>query len=141
MAGLAGPAGGGTTAFCPEALVHHEVFTRGPRDYVSERARLRFFPEMAVRIPELREAFFWRRVFLNRRSALFDLALAGTLFAVARRRPAAALAAVPYALEARRHALRAGRRWPAVAAVDAAADAVGAGALVAGSVAHRSPLI
>src|SRR5947209_3763212 len=47
--------------FCPEALVHHAVIPRGARGYIAERARLRFFPPLARRIPELREAFFYRR--------------------------------------------------------------------------------
>jgi glycosyltransferase involved in cell wall biosynthesis len=132
---------GGRTGYCAAALVHHEVFPRDARAYVAERARLRFFPAMAARIPELREEFFWRRLFLNRRSALFDLALAGTALAAGRRRPAALLLALPYARELRRHAMRGDGAWPEVAAADAAADAVGAAALAAGSVRSRSPLL
>ena len=99
---------GAPTGFCADALAYHEVFPRSARAYVAERARLRFFPAMAARIPELREDFFWRRLFLNRRSALFDLAVAGTLAAAARRSPLPLLAAAPYAREAYRHARRAG---------------------------------
>jgi glycosyltransferase involved in cell wall biosynthesis len=133
---------GAPTGFCADALAYHEVFPRSARAYVAERARLRFFPAMAARIPELREDFFWRLLFLNRRSALFDLAVAGTLAAAARRSPLPLLAAAPYAREAYRHARRAGtaRRLPAVAAADVAADAVGAAALIAGSVRARSLL-
>src|SRR6476469_1955469 len=78
---------GARTAFAGDALVHHAVFARGPRGYVAERARLRFFPELAKRIPELRDGFLHRRVFLNRRSMLFDAAVAGAAVAVATRRP------------------------------------------------------
>ncbi|HEY2636886.1 MAG TPA: glycosyltransferase family 2 protein, partial [Solirubrobacteraceae bacterium] len=42
------------TSFAPDALVHHAVFPRDARGYVGERARLRFFPALAQRIPELR---------------------------------------------------------------------------------------
>src|SRR5256885_1729530 len=62
---------GARTAFCARALVHHAVVPRGPVAYVAERARLRFFPAIAARVPELRETFFHRRLFLSRRTAAF----------------------------------------------------------------------
>jgi len=121
---------GARTAFCDEALVHHAVFERTARDYVAERLRLRYFPAMAARIPELRHTFFTRRFFLTPRSALFDAALAGLGLAALSRRPWPLALALPYVRLARRR----GRAWP----VDVTADAVGLGALVAGSVAARS---
>jgi glycosyltransferase involved in cell wall biosynthesis len=124
---------GARTAFCDAALVHHAVFARGPRDYVAERLRLRYFPAMAARIPELRDAFFHRRVFLTPRSAAFDAALAGLLLAAAARRPWPLALALPYARMARRRP----RAWP----VDLAADAVGLGALIAGSARARSVVL
>ncbi len=130
------------TAFAPEALVHHAVFPRDARGYVAERARLRFFPALARRVPELREDFFFARTFLNRRSAAFDLALAGAVAAVAARRPAPLLAAAPYAALAVADARRWGRRaLPQVLAAGLAADAVGAGALAWGSAQARSVLL
>jgi glycosyltransferase involved in cell wall biosynthesis len=133
---------GGRTEFCPQALAWHEVFSRDAGAYVAERARLRFFPALAARIPELREDFLWRRWFLSRRSALFDLAAAGVLAAVARRSPLPLLAVLPYAREVRRHAWRArDRHWAPVAAADVTADAVGAAALLWGSARHRCPLL
>jgi hypothetical protein len=116
---------GARTAFCDEALVHHAVFERGPRDYVAERLRLRYFPAMAARIPELRSTFFHRRLFLTPRSAAFDAALAGLALAAASRRPWPLALALPYARIARRRR----RTWP----VDVAADAVGLAALLVGS--------
>jgi GT2 family glycosyltransferase len=116
---------GARTAFCDEALVHHAVFERGPRDYVAERLRLRYFPAMAARIPELRSTFFHRRLFLTPRSAAFDAALAGLALAAASRRPWPLALALPYARIARRRR----RAWP----VDVAADAVGLAALLVGS--------
>jgi glycosyltransferase involved in cell wall biosynthesis len=124
---------GARTAFCEDALVHHAVFERGARDYVAERLRLRYFPAMAARIPELRDAFFWRRVFLTPRSAAFDAALAGVLLAAGSRRAWPLALALPYALIARRRR----RAWP----VDLVADAVGLGALLTGSVRARSPVL
>jgi GT2 family glycosyltransferase len=121
---------GARTGFCETALVHHAVFPRGPRDYVAERLRLRYFPAMAKRIPELRQTFFWQRLFLTQRSAAFDLALAGAVLAAATRRPWPLALAVPYARIARRRP----RAWP----VDVAADAVGLASLLAGSARARS---
>ena len=63
---------GARVAFAAEAVVEHAVFPGTPASYVAERARLRFFPAIAGRIPELREDFFYRRVFMNRRTAAFD---------------------------------------------------------------------
>ncbi|MDX6699272.1 MAG: hypothetical protein QOE65_2669 [Solirubrobacteraceae bacterium] len=132
---------GARTGFAPDALAWHEVFPRGAREYAAERARLRHFPALAARIPELRDEFLFRRVFLNRRSALFDLALAGALAAAARRSPLPLAAALPYARELRTHARRAPGPWARTAAADLAADAIGATALAAGSVEARSPVL
>jgi glycosyltransferase involved in cell wall biosynthesis len=121
---------GARTAFCDDALVHHAVFERSPRDYVAERLRLRYFPAMAARIPELRETFFWRRLFLTPRSAAFDAALTGAVLAATTRRPWPLALALPYARLARRRP----RAWP----VDLVADAVGLGALLVGSARARS---
>jgi glycosyltransferase involved in cell wall biosynthesis len=132
---------GARTAFCADALVHHAVFPRGPAGYVAERARLRFFPELARRVPELRETFFHRRVFLNRRSALFDLAIAGGAVAAARRSPLWLALAVPYAREVRRSAAPWRGQRAKVAAAGVAADGVGAAAMAYGSLASRSLLI
>jgi glycosyltransferase involved in cell wall biosynthesis len=116
---------GARSAFCPEALAHHAVFPRPLREYVLERRRLRHFPEMAARMPELRDAFLHRRWFLNRRTLALDLALAGTAAALLTRSPLPLAAWIPYAHGARRPAR--------VAAVDLAADLVGAWALARGS--------
>jgi glycosyltransferase involved in cell wall biosynthesis len=131
---------GARTAFAADALVRHAVFPRRATGYVAERARLRFFPELARRVPELRDGFLYRRWFLNARSARFDLAAAGALAAAVSRRPAALAAALPYAWTA----WEAARGWPQppkVAVVQVAADVVGAGALAFGSVRARSLLL
>lgn len=128
---------GARTTFAGDALVRHAVFPRGPGGFIAERARLRFFPELVARVPELRDVFLHRRLFLSARSARFDLAAAGVAVALGARRTAPLLAALPYAREVRRGAE--GR--PGVAAVQVAADAVGAAALVYGSIRARSLLI
>lgn len=129
------------TTFAPDALVHHAVFPRGPRGYVEERLRLRYFPAIARRIPEFRAHTLYRSVFLSPRSAAFDLAITGTALALAKRSLLPMLAVLPYARIATRGTLRYRRRAPLIAAVGTAADAVGAGALLAGSVRARSPVL
>ncbi len=119
--------GGGRVAYAPEALVHHHVFARGPREYVAERRRVRHFPSLVAQTPELREAFLWRRWFLTRRSAAFDLALLGAAAAAAHRSPWPLAAALPYA--------RLARRGPAA---EVLADAAAAAALARGSLAART---
>jgi glycosyltransferase involved in cell wall biosynthesis len=130
---------GARTAFSSDALVHHAVLPRGPAGYVGERLRLVYFPAIANRVPELRESLFFRHFFLTRRSAAFDLALAGVAVAVLKRSPPALLAAAPYAVQLARY----GRRWRSarVAAVEGGADAVGFAALAWGSVRSRSPVL
>ena len=131
---------GARTAFCADALVHHEVFPRSAAGLLAERTRVRFFPELARRIPELRETMFWGRLFLSRRSAAFDLALVGLGVAL-RGRPAGACTALPYlaiAVSSTRHH---GRRRPWSTLVYIAADAVGAAALLAGSARARTPVL
>jgi GT2 family glycosyltransferase len=126
---------GARTAFCAEALAYHAVFPRGPADYISERARLALFAALAAEVPELRQAFFYRRVFLSSRTAALDLALLGLVGALTRKaRGPGVVATAPYlgilATGARRAGL--GRAAP-VAAVDLLADLRGAIALLAGS--------
>ncbi len=141
---------GARVAFAPDALVRHAVLGRGPLGFVAERARLRFFPAMVRRIPELRAELLWRRAFLNRRQAAIALALLG---AVSRRgqtpqrnssflRSSVAIAlAAPYGRELWRSARGAGlSRAPGVAAVHLAADAVGTAALLWGSLKERTPI-
>jgi glycosyltransferase involved in cell wall biosynthesis len=131
---------GARTSFVPEALVHHAVFPRGPGGYVEERLRLRFFPELVRRVPELREHFLYRRWFLTARGARFHLAVLGLV--LASRHRALSLAAVPYLSLAVRRALPWGRRrLPAVLATEVVADTVGAAALAAGSVRARSVVL
>jgi len=133
---------GARVAFCPDALVHHAVFPGDARSAILERRRDRYFPSLAARVPELRDTFFHRRYFLSARSADFDLAAAGVALAVARRRPAALVAAVPYA----RRLLADSRGWgrrraPAIAAARLAGDAVGAVSLLRGSLRARTPVL
>lgn len=131
---------GARTTFCAAAVVRHAVFPRSAAGYVAERARLRFFPELVRRVPELRGQFLHRRLFLNARALRFDLALAGGAAAAASRRPWPLMAALPYG----RMLWSTSRRQPRPVmdvAVQVAADAVGAAALVYGSARSRSLLL
>jgi GT2 family glycosyltransferase len=132
---------GARTAFSEAALVHHVVFERGAAGFVAERARLVYFPAIARRMPELRRSMFFARVFLSRRSAALDAALAAAALGIALRSRRPLIAALPWAWMVGAEARRWGRRAPQVAAAQAAADLVGAGALAIGSARARSPLL
>ena len=132
---------GARTAFCPDAVVHHAVFAGVPAGYVEERRRLEHFPEMVRRMPELRGTLCWNRLFLSRRSAAFDVAVAGLMAAAITRRVKPLAAVVPYAASTARRARPYGPAAPSVASVYAVADAVGLLALLRGSVSARSLLL
>jgi glycosyltransferase involved in cell wall biosynthesis len=132
---------GARITFAEDALVHHAVFTRGPAGYVSERLRLRYFPAIAKRIPEFRRRTLFAGAFLSPLSAAFDAALIAGVVAALRRSPWPLVAAAPYARMAVSGTLPYRRRAPLVAAVRVAADAVGLGALLAGSVRWRSAVL
>jgi glycosyltransferase involved in cell wall biosynthesis len=138
---------GARPAFSAEARVRHAVKGRGPRGYVAERLRVRFFCALVRLVPELRGAFLYRRWFLSPRSARFDLALAGVLGAVVLATTVSALAAVvplllaiPYLRHLWRRSLPWGRRAPLVATTELAADAVSLAALAYGSLRWRTPV-
>jgi hypothetical protein len=133
---------GARIVFCRDAVADHAVFARGLRGYVSERARLRVFPALVQRIPELRAELLWARYFHSQRSAAFDAALAAAALALLMRRRVALATAAPYALvlylDARGHGAR---EAATVTLAGIAADAVGCAALVTGSVRYRAPVL
>ncbi len=130
---------GARTVFCLGALVHHAVFRGGVPEYIAEYARLRYFPPMARRIPELRRRFFYRRYFLTRRSAAFDAAAAGAALGRLAGSPWPLVVAIPYAAILVRESQRYGGRSAIKrAAATLAADAVGLVALAHGSVKART---
>jgi glycosyltransferase involved in cell wall biosynthesis len=133
---------GARAIFLPGAVVHHAVAARGAAGFVAERLRLRFFPPLVARIPELRREACWGRFFVTRRSAAFDLALAGVLLGLGRRRAGPLLCGLPYVALSVREARPWGRRVGLrVAIVGGLADAAGAAALGLGSVRSRTPLL
>jgi len=136
--------GGARVVASPVALAHHAVFPRSPVEFIAERWRLRFFPAMARRVPELRREFFYRRLFLNKRAAAFDAAAAAMAIALMRRNGAAIFAALPYTTILRDD-IREGRARDSgglkLAGARLAADAVGAAAMLYGSARSRSLLL
>jgi glycosyltransferase involved in cell wall biosynthesis len=132
---------GGRSAFEPRAVVYHAVHRRGPAGYVSERQRVRHFPAMAARVPELRDQFFYRRAFLSKRSAMFDAAVVGATVALVTGSKLPLLAAAPYARQLARRGKPYRRRAPLVAAVDFAADSLTLASLARGSVSNRTLVI
>lgn len=130
---------GARVAFEPDAVVRHAVFERGAAGYLAEQARVTWFPELARHMPELREAFLYRRWFLDRRSAAFDLAIGAVVMAAAIRRPAPLLLALPYLKLVEAHSAQWGRGpQPRIAAVQAASDVVRLAALGWGSIRSRA---
>ena len=132
---------GARIGFAERALVHHAVVHRTPAAYLADQARLRWFPPLVARIPELRREFLRAGLFLTSRSARFDLALAGAAAAVATRRCLPVLACAPYLAELGARAVPHGRRAPLIGAVELAADALGFAALLAGSARSRTPVL
>jgi glycosyltransferase involved in cell wall biosynthesis len=132
---------GAPTTFAAAALVHHAVFPRGAIGYAAERARLVYFPAIAHKMPELRRTLFYGRIFLTRRSAAFDAALAGVAAAAIVGSPLPAIAALPWLVIAGGEAVRWRRLAPLAALGAAAADVVGFTALAIGSVRARTLLI
>lgn len=132
---------GARVGFDPEVVVEHAVFRRSPLRYLSDAVRIGYFPAMVARVPELRAQAMFHRLFLTRRSAAFDLALAG-LVAWLAGAPALALGgALPYLWLHLVDAYR-WRRWaPLAVTAGLARDAVVFAVLLAGSLRYRRPLL
>jgi hypothetical protein len=128
---------GARVAFCEQALVHHAVFPRDMRGALAERFRLRYFPALVRAVPELRSRFFMS-LFLTRRAASFDLAVASALLALLTRRPYRLAGALPYLFEAAPASGRRNRGGTVEALQRVPLDALGLVALLQGSVAART---
>jgi GT2 family glycosyltransferase len=126
----------------PEVLTFHAVDAQSLPTALRASWRWRHLPAIVARHPQLRAATAFAGVFWKPRHAWFSLALVGTALAARYRRPALAGAAiVPWALSAApsygsswRGLTRAALELPAQGVV----DAVEVGALVAGSIRHRT---
>jgi hypothetical protein len=129
---------GARTGFCADAIVEHAVFPRAAGEYLAERRREGGFAGLVRQAPELRDAMLYRRVFLNRRAATWWAAAAGVAAASLARKPALALAALPYARAVVGDRRAYGTR---VALVRAAGDAVGAAGRARASLRERTPVL
>jgi glycosyltransferase involved in cell wall biosynthesis len=128
---------GARTAFEGRSVVHHALMPGTARDYMVESWRLRHFPALLARIPELRGVFAWHKLFLSARTAAFDAGIAGVVSAGALRSFVPLVAALPYVALL----LRDVRGWgPRRALAMTVRDTVGCAALVVGSIQARSPL-
>jgi cellulose synthase/poly-beta-1,6-N-acetylglucosamine synthase-like glycosyltransferase len=126
--------------FAPDALVYHHVVPQSVRRWVLWPTRYANWPAKAARYPEFRRTLFLA-VWVRPLHACFDLALVSLLGAAATRRWRLALLAIPYvAVFARSRGL--GGRAPAMKALlYVARDVVAFGALVRGSIRHRSVVL
>jgi glycosyltransferase involved in cell wall biosynthesis len=129
---------GARTAFAPDALAYHAVLPRRALEYVLERCRRVYFPTITAKIPDLRDSYLYRRYFVTRDSAAFDLAAVGGVGAVVSSSALPAVLAAPYLWSIGRRSVVWRRRAPLAAAAELAADAVGFGALVVGSLRSRT---
>lgn len=129
---------GARIAFEPDALVHHAVIAQRPLDFVLDRRRLRYFPAIVAKMPELRDEMFFARVFLSRRSAAFDVAILGAAMALAMRSFVPVIMAGPYVWSVARTARRWGGQAPAASPVRVVRDLVGLVSLLRGSVRYHS---
>lgn len=140
---------GARSGFAAAALVHHAVLKRRWHEFVLERRRLVYFPDLVRKVPELRRHFLRARLFVTVRSAVFAAAVVGvaaTGALAAAGAPAAAWLAtlglgLPYLWLLARRAIRLGPHAPKVTAVETLADIVGFAALVWGSVRRRTVVL
>jgi glycosyltransferase involved in cell wall biosynthesis len=131
---------GGRRVFADGAVVHHRWRPGTFADHLAERRVMRGFPRLAARVPAVRAAC-WGGVFLSRRTAAVDLAVASVVVAAASRRPAALLGAMPWLRTAWGPARARRGPLPLRLAQAAAADLAGLAALAQGSVEHRRLLL
>lgn len=80
--------------FCEDALIHHEVFAVSLKEWLWWPRRLYAWPYLVKKHPEIRPHLY-RRYFLDRRTAAFNLVVLGAILALAWH-PAALLLCIPY---------------------------------------------
>jgi hypothetical protein len=131
----------GTARYAADAVVRHRVMPGSYRDLLTERLRLRGFPELLNDVPELQSRMV-SGVFLSARTRTVDLGVVGVSAAIVTRRPFPLLATVPWLLRTWRDAAGRPGRPRAVRALQLlVADLVGLGALTAGSVRSRRTIL
>jgi GT2 family glycosyltransferase len=134
-------AAGMRATFSHDALAYHKVYPGRYPDWLRELRRRTLFPALVRRSPGMRRAL-WGRLFLDKDTAAFDLALAGAVAAIAARSPLPLASWAPWAWSLLRRGRAArGRALPLRVAQYAVGDAVGFASLVAGSLSARSPVL
>lgn len=132
----------GPSVFAHDAVVRHRVFAADVRESVRRAWLAGAFPALVREVPELRDTFLSRRLFVADAGRV-PLYTAAALALTGRRFPAALAAALWTAGRARQVAASepARRRWPAAVAFTCLTDAVAAAALATGSLRARSPVL
>jgi len=134
-------AAGGRVRFADDALVHHRYLPGTYSSHLRRRWQVGEFPGLARRSRLVSDALY-HRVFLSRRTAACDAAIASVVAALSWRRPWPLIATVPWLRmcwqeAARRPGAPDARRLGQVAA----GDLVALAALVKGSLRHRRPVL
>jgi glycosyltransferase involved in cell wall biosynthesis len=134
----------GGRAWAPDAVVRHRWLPGSYPDYLRGLVRLVGFPALARDVPEIAQTC-WHGVFLSRRTAAFDVGLAGVVAAALTRRALPVGLVVPYLVLVRNEPAHRGvlgiRGRVATTGQLALGDLVGLAALVRGSVRARRLLI
>jgi glycosyltransferase involved in cell wall biosynthesis len=135
---------GAVATFCPAAVVEHRVVPATFADWLRDQRNVAGFPGLGRRSPLVTD-WFWHRWFLSPTTAKTDLAALGLVAAALTRRPALALAALPWVAdrvpEARRLAGPDRRLTPLRLVQLAISDAVTLASLLEGSARHRRPVL
>lgn len=130
-------AAGGKRLYAPDALVHHRYIPGSYRTHLQRRWQVGEFPGLVSRSGLVGGAM-WHRIFLSRRTAMFDLAAASVAAAAASRRPSLLIGLLPWLRECRAEAIRRpGRTGTRRVGQIAIGDAVAFVALALGSLRHR----
>lgn len=133
-------------AFVPDLPVYHEATTLPIKTWLVEPIRAQILPRLVRDLPELRSGL-WRRYFLSRSSALYDVAAIGAVSAFAMRRPALLALALPWLWDQRsmiERDIRVPKRWwriPLKYALNGERHTVQAVALLYASIRHRTPVL
>jgi glycosyltransferase involved in cell wall biosynthesis len=132
--------------FVPEVAVYHEATTLPTKTWLIEPVRAQILPRLVRDLPELRSGL-WRRYFVSRGSALFDVAAAGVTLAIVSKRPQPLLLVAPWIWDQRSMVERdisAPKRWwriPFKYALMWERYTVQALSLIYSSVRHRTPVV
>lgn len=99
---------GRTATFSEAAEVRHAVLPGDAASYLNERRREVYFAGLVRQVPELRNAFLWRRLFLDHRTAAFDLSLISLAMCARLRSPLPLVGVIPWLRLIREEATRRG---------------------------------